>query len=495
MQSSHKRPRTEQATARPCTARTGAVIQLKLNTYCDSKTTNNDNNSTAQQKPAQQKPASQKHPSIQWELIDNSVLFTSYKTSQTVRQDSSTTTNATVTAPQTVRFGAEITTTENAAVDLPETENPSVMAFDLDHTLIFPSFRRKAKFQGGLPADWQWGQSGVVLIRQKIIDALNREGHQCLCIFSNQKYVNSSAPTFELHVERIKDVMSAVLIQLDLPILVFFSLIDDINRKPRNGFLAHLVRQAGKEFNWSKSVFIGDAAGRKNDFADTDLKFALNAGMLFKTPETFFANRISGDDRLLPLKQEFDPRKLPLVSQKPYLCDLIQVNTSVSQKEALILVGSPGSGKTFLGNYLKTRGYIWVNQDTLKTRGKVQSAFKQALLANVNVVVDRQNFSRQERQTFIKEAKAHSYLCRAIQFKLSSQYVRHCDSYRVLARSNAEHKTAKVPQVAIFSYFKHVEPPTTGEAFDAVVVINEGDFAPGPFNLKEEEQLFRSFLA
>ncbi len=40
------------------------------------------------------------------------------------------------------------------------------------------------------------------------------------------------------------------------------------------------------------SFFCGDAAGRKDakhkDFSDTDLKFALNVGIQFKTPENLF---------------------------------------------------------------------------------------------------------------------------------------------------------------------------------------------------------------
>lgn len=35
----------------------------------------------------------------------------------------------------------------------------------------------------------------------------------------------------------------------------------------------------------NNSYFVGDAAGRANDFASTDRKFALNVGIQFYTPE------------------------------------------------------------------------------------------------------------------------------------------------------------------------------------------------------------------
>ena len=55
----------------------------------------------------------------------------------------------------------------------------------------------------------------------------------------------------------------------------------------------------------------------------------------------------------------------------------IKYDTSNNHKEAIILIGSPGSGKsTFCENNLITRGYIRINQDTLKTREKVIKCIK-----------------------------------------------------------------------------------------------------------------------
>lgn len=51
-----------------------------------------------------------------------------------------------------------------------------------------------------------------------------------------------------------------------------------------------LVEKAneGTKIDMKKSFYCGDAAGRKDakhkDFSDSDLKFALNVGIEFKTP-------------------------------------------------------------------------------------------------------------------------------------------------------------------------------------------------------------------
>lgn len=43
----------------------------------------------------------------------------------------------------------------------------------------------------------------------------------------------------------------------------------------------------------SSSYFVGDAAGRADDFASTDRKFALNVGIQFYTPEVRHPSNVS----------------------------------------------------------------------------------------------------------------------------------------------------------------------------------------------------------
>ncbi len=59
-----------------------------------------------------------------------------------------------------------------------------------------------------------------------------------------------------------------------------------------------------------KSFFCGDAAGRKDakhkDFSDSDLKFALNVGIEFKTPEGLFLGEVENIE-----VKGFNPSSVP----------------------------------------------------------------------------------------------------------------------------------------------------------------------------------------
>lgn len=53
------------------------------------------------------------------------------------------------------------------------------------------------------------------------------------------------------------------------------------------------------------SLFVGDAAGRKGDFASTDRKWALNVGIPFFTPEVSELYSLFNNVICLPEMQEY----------------------------------------------------------------------------------------------------------------------------------------------------------------------------------------------
>lgn len=79
----------------------------------------------------------------------------------------------------------------------------------------------------------------------------------------------------------------------------------------------------------------------------------------------------------------------------------------------VLLVGVPGSGKsTFAHKLTPAGGWAWVNQDTLGDRQACEAAVKQALRSGKSVIVDRCNFNKQQRSTWVRLAYEHGEAAR-----------------------------------------------------------------------------------
>ncbi|MCX9024649.1 MAG: AAA family ATPase [Candidatus Methanoperedens sp.] len=72
-----------------------------------------------------------------------------------------------------------------------------------------------------------------------------------------------------------------------------------------------------------------------------------------------------------------------------------------------LLVGPPGSGKSTLAKKYAGAGFVYVNQDS---QGKQHLAvFEEALREGRDIVVDRLNFSKAQRDRYLEPAKAKRY--------------------------------------------------------------------------------------
>lgn len=179
--------------------------------------------------------------------------------------------------------------------------NKKLACFDYDWTLVKP---KNDKTFPSNKDDWEWLRPNV----PKKIKELSSEGYS-IYIFTTQ--------TKLWKLDMIKESLST----LNIPIKVNVGFGKENKIKKPNKKLFY--DNVSIEFN-EISFFVGDAAGRANDYSDDDLIFAENVGIKFKIPEDIFP---------IELKKKVDNN-----------------NYEKKEQEIIVLVGFPASGKTYFAN-------------------------------------------------------------------------------------------------------------------------------------------------
>jgi len=187
-----------------------------------------------------------------------------------------------------------------------------------------------------------------------------------------------------------------------------------------------LFDQAFPSFDRAASFYVGDAAGRPQDWSDCDRVFAERIGVRFRVPEEVF-----------PL--EFPPpRAVP----------------AVDGKEVVIMVGSPASGKTTVAKTLT--GHHRVDGDLFKT---VPAMLKDARahVGASSIVFDCTGSTKKKRGEFIQFAKDHGLPVRILWVTTTMERSMEQNKERAYKGS------VYVPPVAFYVYRKNLEPPTEEE--------------------------------
>jgi bifunctional polynucleotide phosphatase/kinase len=312
-----------------------------------------------------------------------------------------------------------------------------IASFDLDNTLI------KTKSGKTFPID----ETDWIFNFDNVTEVLNQYhgDNYCLIIISNQK--NLEDKKLESWVTKIKDIIN----KIGLPVKVYASIKDNIYRKPNTG-LWNLIKI---KVNMIDSFYCGDAMGRKNDHSDTDLKFALNLGLTFKSPETVFQNKFLLNPKI---KNYFDFNNFSKLDN----------NYKVGEKELIIMVGYPGSGKsTFVKKYLIKNNFESINQDKLKSKKKCLDMCEKYMKQEQNIVVDNTNSDLEIRKLYIDLGKKYNYNIRCFIMNTTEEHARHNNMYRYLYQNKE-----KVPDIVYRIFNKKYKLPQLSEGFKDIVNIN-----------------------
>lgn len=346
-----------------------------------------------------------------------------------------------------------------------------IAGFDLDDTLII---RSGAKNQCRLVDE---------VIIDKIIDLVKNK--YLIIIFTNQS--GMSKKKFDLvHWKKTVEELYQRLME-NIPkyyFAVYAAKQHNMYRKPNIGMWClmkmDLIEKFGKINISNRSFFCGDAAGRikagfykkinsknrKPDFSDTDRKFALNLGIKFYTPEECF------------IKEDINEEKFILKGLDPVKFLEADANTEEipyefipRKKEMIIMVGQPGSGKSFFVNkFIVKKGYVAINQDSLRTKIACEKLVDLSIKENKSIVVDATNPNVYSRMFYTLKAFNAGYKhIRCIIMNTDIDLSKHLNNVRHVY-SNGEIK--KVNNIVYNLFAKNYVRPQKSEKFDLIENVN-----------------------
>jgi len=142
--------------------------------------------------------------------------------------------------------------------------------------------------------------------------------------------------------------------------------------------------------------------------------------------------------------------------------------------KAIILVGLTGSGKsTFCKKYPK---FTRINQDELGSRQKCITALKTAISQKENIIIDRTNINKMQRNHFISILKEYpEYEINCIYFDADPEL---CVK-RVSERENhptitEDFSLDKIKEI-VYSFYRSLEEPSISEGFSMILTIKVKD--------------------
>lgn len=326
-----------------------------------------------------------------------------------------------------------------------------VACFDLDYTLIKPKSNRK------FPKDENdWIFLFGKITKNKLIEI--SKSHR-IVIFTNQKGISMGKIT----IKELQNKLTNIFVNLDIDADVLVSTKNDFYRKPLTGMWDFYKKTRINKISKKISFYVGDAAGRvfseklsnskfKQDHTSDDKFFAYNIKLNFFTPEEFF--NVSTEEYII--------KKIDLENQSS---GQIHINTD---KNLIIFVGAPASGKTKLYNE-KFSDYEHINMDTLKTKDKCLKSTETAMKYKKNIVIDNTNPNFETRKLYLDLAKKYEYNRYIINFKANRKINRYYNYYRV---QKSKGTINIIPDIVYNIYYNKYEEPSSNEG----IVINYSNY-------------------
>ena len=297
-----------------------------------------------------------------------------------------------------------------------------ILSLDLDHTIIKP--KGKTKFPKS-PSDWRLMYDNTLLKLREYQD----KGY-VLSIFTNPR--KETTIRVEQH-KQIREIFNNTGLNIR-----FYVAWKDGGVKPGMGMWNTFMKDLNNpDIDMENSIYVGDAAGRENDYSSCDRAFAKNIGLPFQTPEQFF----SGINEDVPFTWKGCITQEQLVKTN-------NINFIPETKQTmLVCCGPPASGKSTFSKGLPDN-FKRFSLDEM-SKAKAKKAIKKTYADGFSIVVDSTNPTEQHRKEW---------------FDLVSDDIPKKVVYFITPRINCEYsnqlRIKPIPKLVYNIFFKKLEEPT-----------------------------------
>ncbi len=324
----------------------------------------------------------------------------------------------------------------------------NIVIFDLDGTLI------KTKSGKTFPTnknDWIFNYDNVVSV-------MNNLENTIIGIISNQKGLKSDGQIKDWQ-EKINDICNSINFHF-----VFASFKDDRYRKPMISSW-DFIKEKFKNLNIPNSniTYVGDAAGREGDHNDTDLKFSLNCGFKFKTPEKFFGSKIPKQAITITYPELTYYTKTELNNIIKKITNKFKEN----EKVLVVMIGFPGCGKSYLRKLFinEFNNFKYYNKDDIKNK-VISNNLISKHNTNIDFIIDdNTNTNLKSRNELYKIYETHYKI--GIYFNYEIELAMHLNYIRMYW-----YGAELVKKVAYYTLNKKFDVPDNKE-FDLLIQLDK----------------------
>jgi bifunctional polynucleotide phosphatase/kinase len=280
--------------------------------------------------------------------------------------------------------------------------------FDFDGTIVHPNGPRPFPKDKD---DWTYTRKSVKKAIQNIDNT-----HQIIIVTDQSKLWK---------IDMIKTVINDLGIN-NIGIVISF---EKDYKKPNTKLFKQFIKRDMREGDF----YVGDAAGRVEDWSDVDKMFAKNLGIDFIPADQYFEK-----DTMTDFKESFYK----------------------TEPEVVIMVGLPGTGKTYFAEkHFGPYNYAILDGDIYKTPKKMMKvADEQLSKGKKSVVFVATNVTKEKRKEYIDYAKKKKLKVRCIWLYSPIQ--------QILERNKG--RPNPVPKIAIYTANKRFEEPNISEGCEVI---------------------------